>query len=140
MLKECITFNGCETGEARITGGYKLPAKCKIKPPNTPPNLVFADIIHTPGPQEEKPNLLQQCYKNCLKVLLENKLGTIAFPCISTGIYGYPNDKAANVAAAEVRKCLEEHAEKIDRIIFCVFLPKDLELYEDILQSYFPVE
>lgn len=107
---------------------------------NTLSNSLFADIIHTPGPRGEKPNLLQQCYKNCLKLMLENNLRTIAFPCISTGIYGYPNDKAANIASAEVRECLEKHAEEIDRVIFCVFLPKDLELYQDILQSYFPVE
>ncbi|XP_060528866.1 macro domain-containing protein CT2219-like [Cylas formicarius] len=125
LVEECRSLMGCETGEAKITGGYALPAKY---------------VIHTVGPRGEKPDLLRNCYLNCLKVLLENNLKSIAFPCISTGIYGYPNLQASHVAAYTVRKFLEEHINNIDRIIFCIFLEEDKDLYEGILQSYFPVQ
>merc|ERR1712241_1222986 len=72
LLSECRTLNGCPTGQAKITSGYKLPSK---------------HIIHTVGPQGEKEELLRSCYENSLKLMLQNKLRTIAFPCISTGIY-----------------------------------------------------
>jgi O-acetyl-ADP-ribose deacetylase (regulator of RNase III) len=124
LLEECRSLHGCETGQAKITGGYKLPAKY---------------VIHTVGPRGEKPGLLQQCYRNSLKIMLEKKLQTIAFPCISTGIYGYPNEPASHVAAYEVRKHLESYNDQVDRIIFCLFLAPDQTVYEGVLQSYFPL-
>lgn len=75
-----------------------------------------------------------------MKVLLENDLETIAFPCISTGIYGYPQLPAAHVAAYTVRKHLESRGDKVVRVIFCLFLPEDKKIYEGILQSYFPLQ
>ncbi|XP_044269215.1 macro domain-containing protein CT2219-like [Tribolium madens] len=123
LVAECKTLHGCPTGDAVITGAYKLPAKY---------------VIHTVGPRGEKPGLLQQCYRNCLKIMCEKKLQTIAFPCISTGIYGYPNEPAAHIAASEVRKFLENNTE-VERIIFCIFLEQDHVIYEGILQSYFPL-
>lgn len=72
--------------------------------------------------------------------MLENGLTTIAFPCISTGIYGYPQLPAAHIAAYTVRKHLESHGDKVDRVIFCLFLPEDKKIYEGILQSYFPLQ
>lgn len=99
----------------------------------------FLDVIHTVGPKGEKPEDLRNCYRTCLKLMVENKLRTIAFPCISTGIYGYPVEPAAHIATYEVRKHLEEHADKVDRIIFCVFLEDDADIYEGVMQSYFPL-
>lgn len=124
LKEECITLNGCPTGEAKISGGYKLPAKY---------------VIHTVGPQGEKPGLLQNCYNNSLSVLVATKLRTVAFPCISTGIYGYPPEPAAHVALSTVRKFLASHPNDIDRIIFCVFLKEDVKIYEQLTQEYFPV-
>lgn len=124
LKAECATLHGCETGNAKITGGYKLPAKY---------------VIHTVGPQGEKPDLLQGCYYTCMKMALENEIRSIAFPCISTGIYGYPNKNAAPVAVRTIRKFLLDNPDKFDRIIFCVFLPEDVHIYEQTLRKYFPV-
>ncbi|XP_018335547.2 uncharacterized protein LOC108744339 [Agrilus planipennis] len=88
LVEECKTLGGCPTGEARITGGYLLPAKY---------------VIHTVGPQGEKPDLLAKCYRNSLNLMKENNLKTIAFSCISTGVYGYPQEPASKVATYEVR-------------------------------------
>ncbi|KAJ8960029.1 hypothetical protein NQ318_009466 [Aromia moschata] len=124
LKEECKTLGGCPTGEAKITGGYKLPAKY---------------VIHTVGPKGEKPVDLKSCYLNCLKIMLDKNLRSIAFPCIATGIYGYPNENAAHIAAYLVRKHLEAHADNVDRIIFCLFLDVDIKIYEGLLQSYFPL-
>uniref|UniRef100_A0A1B6CKU7 Macro domain-containing protein n=1 Tax=Clastoptera arizonana TaxID=38151 RepID=A0A1B6CKU7_9HEMI len=98
LLEECKTLHGCETGDAKITGGYKLPAKY---------------IIHTVGPRGEKPGLLESCYNKSLEVLIQNNLRTVAFPCISTGIYGYPQQAAAKVALKTVRDFLDKHPDKV---------------------------
>ncbi|BES89199.1 A1pp [Nesidiocoris tenuis] len=125
LLEECRMLNGCKTGQAKVTGGYLLPAR---------------HIIHTVGPRGEKPDLLQSCYQNCLEIALREKLRTIAFPCISTGVYGYPQEAAALVALKTVRILLEKNADRIDRVIFCTFLPEDVAIYECYLQLFFPVE
>lgn len=124
---ECQSLEECEPGNAKITGGYKLPAKY---------------IIHAVGPIGEKPDLLGDCYKHSLDLLRENGLTTIAFPCISTGIYGYPNGSAANVALKSVREWLDgnEYMNQIKRIIFCLFLEVDIKVYHKLLPIYFPVE
>lgn len=126
LVTECRTLQGCDTGDAKITGGYKLPAKY---------------VIHTVGPIGEQPPALKSCYLRCLEVMVENKLKSIAFPCISTGIYGYPSTKAAEVVISTMRKWLEtnNNADKVDRIIFCLFMPQDVALYEELMQLYFPV-
>jgi len=117
--------NGCEEGEAKSSGGYYLPSKF---------------VISTVGPQGEYPQILSNCYYNCLTLLSNNSLKSIAFPCISTGIYGYPNTGACSVALRTVRKWLEEenNYEKIDRIVFCLFLQKDQEIYNKMLPLVFP--
>lgn len=71
--------------------------------------------------------------------MLNNNLRTIAFPCISTGVYGYPLEPAAHIATYEVRKHLEEHADKVDRVIFCLFTDADQDIYEGVMQTYFPL-
>ncbi|XP_069063214.1 ADP-ribose glycohydrolase MACROD1 isoform X2 [Pleurodeles waltl] len=129
LKEECSTLNGCETGKAKITCGYLLPAK---------------HVIHTVGPVAQgdpsptQEGELSNCYKNSLKLLLENKLRTVAFPCISTGVYGYPNAAAADVALNTIRLWLEENKDKVDRIIICVFLEKDEEIYLKKMAEYFP--
>lgn len=125
---ECRTLGGCETGDAKITGGYRLPARF---------------VIHTVGPVGEKPGLLKNCYQRSLDVMKENNLSSVAFPCISTGIYGYPNDAAAHVALNTVRKWMESNEDyvknHVKRIIFCLFMPIDVELYHKLLPVYFPL-
>ncbi|XP_014475894.1 PREDICTED: macro domain-containing protein RSc0334-like [Dinoponera quadriceps] len=125
LKKECATLKGCRVGEAKITGGYMLPAKY---------------VIHTVGPQGEKPDKLKECYENSLALAKENNLRTIAFPCISTGIYGYPQKPAAKVALATVKKFLLENKDIMDRVIFCLFLKSDKDIYEELLQKYFALE
>jgi len=96
LLAECRTLGGCPTGEARLTRGYKLPARF---------------VIHTVGPVwrgggADEPNLLARCYRNALILAEEHTLSTVAFPAISCGVYGYPLDEAARVAVLAVRSCL----------------------------------
>ncbi|KAI7688243.1 ADP-ribose glycohydrolase MACROD1 [Sarcoptes scabiei] len=125
LQAECRTLNGCQTGSCKITGGYRLPAKY---------------IIHCVGPIGEKPELLASCYRQALDTLIKENLRTIAFPCISTGVFGYPNENAAKVALATTRDWLQRDSnhKKIERIIFCLFLEKDIKIYEDLLNRYFP--
>ncbi|XP_069550567.1 ADP-ribose glycohydrolase MACROD1 isoform X1 [Brachyistius frenatus] len=131
LKKECASLNGCETGEAKITCSYGLPAKY---------------VIHTVGPiaqggvEERERNSLRQCYKNSMQTATDNAARSVAFPCISTGIYGYPPEQAVHQALATVREYLDAHHDKLDRVIFCVFLPKDKELYLQNLPLYFPAE
>ena len=100
LKEECRKVGGCPTGEARITSGHKLPAK---------------HVIHTVGPMNRSEKALRSCYDNCFKIMLEQKLRSIAFCCISTGIYGYPNDEAANVALEVTREYLSNpnHRNKV---------------------------
>lgn len=97
LLAECRTLHGCETGEAKITKGYRLPAKW---------------VIHTVGPVwrgggHGEPELLARCYRNSLELARQHGIQTIAFPAISTGVYGYPLEAATRIAVAEVRRFLE---------------------------------
>lgn len=123
LLDECRTLQGCQTGNAKITGAYKLPSKY---------------VIHTVGPRGEKTDLLRSCYETCLDLLSQNNLRSIAFPCVSTGIYGYPSANACLVALETVRSFIDKNPEKIDRVIFCLFLEKDVEIYEQQMQLFFP--
>ncbi|XP_017318954.1 ADP-ribose glycohydrolase MACROD2 isoform X2 [Ictalurus punctatus] len=129
LYEECHSLNGCETGKAKITCGYDLPAKY---------------VIHTVGPiargnvgMVQKADLAS-CYKSSLKLVKDYSLRSVAFPCISTGIYGFPNEPAADIALNTVRDWLEENRDKIDRIIFCVFLENDYGIYNRKMSDYFP--
>jgi O-acetyl-ADP-ribose deacetylase (regulator of RNase III) len=110
LLAECRLLGGCETGQAKITGGYRLPAR---------------HVIHTVGPvwhggQSEEPALLASCYRNSLALAAEHGLQSVAFPGISTGIYGYPMDLAARVAVETTAAFLAE-SELPAKVVFCTF-------------------
>uniref|UniRef100_A0A8I3QPT6 Mono-ADP ribosylhydrolase 1 n=1 Tax=Canis lupus familiaris TaxID=9615 RepID=A0A8I3QPT6_CANLF len=130
LTDECRTLQSCETGKAKITGGYRLPAK---------------HVIHTVGPiAHGEPSAsqaaeLRSCYLSSLDLLLEHRLRSAAFPCISTGVFGYPSEAAAEVVLAALREWLEQHKDKVDRLIICVFLEKDESIYLQRLPQYFPV-
>jgi O-acetyl-ADP-ribose deacetylase (regulator of RNase III) len=125
LLRECRTLNGCETGEAKITKGYRLPA---------------SHVIHTVGPIGEKPHDLFKCYYNSLDLLKKNGLRTIAFSAISTGVYGYPVDKAVDVALDATKQWLKnpDNFNSVDRIIFCLFSQNALRAYTDKIFNVFP--
>ncbi|CAF4944885.1 unnamed protein product [Pieris macdunnoughi] len=123
LQDECNSIGGCPTGDACITGGYNLPAKY---------------IIHTVGPQDGSAPKLLSCYEKCLSFQSQYRLKSIAFPCISTGIYGFPNRLAAHIALRTARTFLENN-EELQRIIFCTFMPIDVEIYETLMQMYFPL-
>lgn len=120
LLEECRMLYGCRTGEAKITGGYRLP--CSY-------------VIHTPGPVwrgggcgEEA--LLESCYWNSLKIAAEHGIRTLAFPSISTGVYGYPVEKAAHTAVRTVKCFVADYPEKFDRICWVLFDEKTYQAYE----------
>lgn len=123
LLEECRSLGGCRTGDAKQTRGYRLPARF---------------IIHTVGPvwhggSEGEADLLASCYRRSIHVAAENGLRTIAFPSISTGIFGYPIEAAARVAIAAVRSAVAEFP-GIEEVIFCCFSSRDLAVYEGLLR------
>jgi O-acetyl-ADP-ribose deacetylase (regulator of RNase III) len=126
LLDECETLDGCETGSAKITDGYELPAK---------------KVIHAVGPiyfstrlQKSPQELLSGCYRTSLELAVSNGLKSIAFSALSTGVYGYPSDEASEVALETVRTFFEEgKADELERVIFCNFLPKDEYAYFESL-------
>ncbi|XP_040572800.1 macro domain-containing protein PG1779 isoform X1 [Lepeophtheirus salmonis] len=148
LQKECNSLNGCPPGESKITSGYKLPAKCEYKlyisflyllfqfSYYIPINL-FTDVIHTVGPQDQDPDILRSAYRNSMELLMSKGLRSIAFPCIGTGIYGFPSDKAAGIALETVRSVLKINSDKFDAVIFCVFLNKDKDMYKELLSKKF---
>ena len=118
LLEECKTLNGCKTGEAKITKGYKLPAKY---------------VIHTAGPvwsggKYNEPDLLKDCYLNSLNLAKQHELKTIAFPSISTGIYGYPIESASKIAIETVISFLKENKVP-ENVTFVCFSESDLKVY-----------
>jgi O-acetyl-ADP-ribose deacetylase len=121
LLKECKTLGGCPTGEAKITSGYNLPAKF---------------VIHTVGPlwqggDSNEDELLANCYRNCLRIAENMKILSLAFPNISTGVYGFPKKRAATIALREV-KIFFEKKRIIERILFAIFDKENLAIYQDL--------
>jgi O-acetyl-ADP-ribose deacetylase (regulator of RNase III) len=119
---ECAELGGCETGDAKLTRGYDLPAKY---------------VIHTVGPiwrggTQKEPEQLASCYRRCLEIATAHRLTTIAFPSISTGAFGYPAEPAARTAIATARTFVQNRT-SLREITFCGFSAVDLELYRRLL-------
>lgn len=130
LAAACAKLGGCNTGDAKITGGYNLPAK---------------HVIHAVGPVydgddvEECTQELASCYRVSLQLAQKNSCETVAFPSISTGIYGYPIRDATRIALNEVRQFVEADNEaKIKRVIFVVFTDVDHSVYKELIPVYFP--
>ena len=126
LLQECRRLGGCQTGDAKITQGYRLAAKF---------------VIHTVGPVWRdgtygEPELLASCYRRSIEIAAANNVFTLAFPSISTGLYGYPIEGAAEVAVATVRSSALNVA--IQQVIFCCFSASDLAVYEALLRDTAP--
>lgn len=122
LLAACRKLGGCATGEAKLTPGFQLPATW---------------VIHTPGPvwhggTQNEAELLASCYRTSLELAREHGARSIAFPCISTGIYGFPAEKAAQIAVETVREALAGGAEPTE-VIFCCFSRENADFYEKCL-------
>lgn len=122
LIKECRTLDGCDTGSAKITGAYELPCK---------------KVIHAVGPvysssyKEESEQDLRGCYTTSLELAVQNDCKSIAFSALSTGIYGYPSNAAAPVAIKAVKDFLEgPDGDKLDLVVFCTFVQKDVDAYD----------
>jgi len=119
LLEACRRLGPCPTGEARITPGFHLKARW---------------VVHTPGPvwhggDRGEPRLLEACYRNAFALASGKRAHSIAFPCISTGVYGYPKDAAARIATEVMR----EHEERFERIVACCFGADDAALYRSLV-------
>ena len=124
LLAECRTLGGCPTGESKTTRGYRLPAQW---------------VIHTVGPvwhggEQGEPELLASCYRRSVEEAVRVGARSIAFPAISTGVYGYPKGPAAQVAVAAVRAALATHEGTIDEVVFCCFSEDDWRTVQAALE------
>lgn len=122
LVNECRLLGGCKTGQAKITRGYKLPARY---------------VIHTVGPvwnggSRGEPELLASCYRNSLELAAQRELATIAFPAISTGIFGFPIQPAAEIAVSTARTFIQEPT-SLKEILFCCFSKGDCQIYDALL-------
>ena len=123
LLEECRTLDGCETGDAKLTQGYDLPAKY---------------VIHTVGPvwhggSRNEAELLAACYRRSLAIANARGFRSIAFPSISTGVYGYPIEQAAAIAVQTVRQVLPQTG--IEEVVFCCFSEHDRAVYQKLIDS-----
>ncbi|MDD4569222.1 MAG: O-acetyl-ADP-ribose deacetylase [Tepidanaerobacteraceae bacterium] len=121
LLAECRELNGCETGKAKITKGYKLPAKY---------------IIHTVGPiwhggNANEDDLLASCYRTSLKLAVDHKIKTIGFPSISTGVYRFPVKRAAKIAMVEISNILKDNEDSIEKVFMVCFDKGTMDSYSE---------
>lgn len=121
LVQECRLLGGCKTGDAKVTKAYRLSAQY---------------IIHTVGPvwrggDSGEPALLASCYRRCIELAEERAIASIAFPCVSTGIYGYPIELAAEAAIRSVRESLSRDS-SLKEVIFCCYSSEDLRQYENV--------
>jgi O-acetyl-ADP-ribose deacetylase (regulator of RNase III) len=126
LLEECRGLNGCATGDAKITKGYRLPAR---------------HVIHTVGPVWHggtggEPELLVSCYRRCFEVAAEHGLTSVAFPAVSAGVYGYPMDQACRIALTEAKAALARYP-ALERVVFVPFSREARELYEEAFRKIF---
>lgn len=124
LLEECRTLRGCNTGEAKITRGYNLPARY---------------VIHTVGPvwnggNDREDEFLAACYRNCLKLAVKNGIRTIVFPSISTGAYRFPVKRAARIALLEIGKFLDEES-RLEKVHIACFDEETLAAYEEVVKE-----
>jgi O-acetyl-ADP-ribose deacetylase (regulator of RNase III) len=124
LLHACRLLGGCNTGQAKVTRGFRLPA---------------AHIVHTVGPVwqgggHDEAELLASCYRSAIEQAEKLDVRTLAFPCISTGIYGYPADQAAAIAVAAVRAATRNS--RLSEIVFCCYSERDLALYLPLLENH----
>lgn len=123
LLAECRMLNGCKTGQAKMTKAYKLP--CDY-------------VIHTVGPvwhggSHKEPELLASCYRQSLELAREHGIRSIAFPSISTGVYSYPIQQAAEIAVRTVRAVVQEHPNAFDEIVWVLFDERTKQAYDEVL-------
>ncbi len=126
LLQACRALNGCQTGQAKITGGFNLPARF---------------VIHTPGPvwhggNRNEEALLASCYRCALQLAMQHGARTVAFPCISTGVYGYPHEQAAQTALQTVRQFITQNPTAFDAVYFVCFLAEDWHIYQRLLNTH----
>ena len=126
LVAECATLGGCNTGDAKITKGYRLPAK---------------HVIHTVGPvwhggSRGEPELLHSAYRRCFEVAHENGIKSIAFPAISAGVYGYPMTSACEIAMTEAKVALEKYPE-LEKVVFVSFSEGALKIYQETMRKVF---
>lgn len=126
LLEECRSLGGCNTGDAKLTQGYDLPATF---------------VIHTVGPvwhggSSGEQEQLASCYRRSLQLAVANSVATIAFPSISTGVYGYPIEDAAEIAVATTRSFVHAETSTLTDVTFCCFSSADMEIYDRILADH----
>jgi O-acetyl-ADP-ribose deacetylase (regulator of RNase III) len=124
LLEECRTLGGCPTGEARITRGYRLPVR---------------HVIHTVGPvwhggRDDEEELLARCYRSCFALVRQHALGSVAFPAISCGVYGFPIDRAAVIAVREIRDAVERN--DTERVLVVSFTGDIHDAYQEVLRQH----
>lgn len=129
LVQECRLLGGCKTGDAKLTQGYLLPAKM---------------VVHTVGPvwrggTHGEAELLAACYRRSLAVAVAAGAQSIAFPCISTGVFGYPAQAACAIAVSTVRACVQEH-DALQTVLFCCFSASDLARYQAALEGGDPCD